>query len=129
MGRPPLNLTRMHLYLDPDDLARVTAIVGDKGVSKFVRDAVRQQLDHIAPADEDRTPPYFEHDGGHSPRLTAAGSAVLFGIIRRRGMSLDQMQECLGFPDPIEFLYALLGYRILPDRAVTVLLRDFLPKE
>lgn len=128
MGRPPLNLTRTHLYLDPDDLARVTAIVGDKGVSKFMRDAMRQQLDRIAPGEEKAGPPYFEHDGGHEPRLSTSGRAMVLEIVRRRGIGFDTLQRDLSIADPIEFLHAVLGYRALPNRAVTALLK-LLPPE
>ncbi len=52
MGRPPLNLQRMHINLSPEDLDRIDAIAGPHGRSKFIREAVAQHLDRIAPADE-----------------------------------------------------------------------------
>ncbi len=121
MGRPPLNVQRTHLNLDPDDIARVTAIVGRKGLSKFVRDAIRQQHDRIAPGEEQAGPPFFESDGGHEPRLSVSGRATVFSILRKKGKSLDEMQRAFGFADPIDFLHALMGHKPLPDQAASAI--------
>jgi hypothetical protein len=128
MGRPALNVQRTHLNLNPDDLARVTAIVGEKGISKFVRDAIRQQLDKIAPGEETAGPPYLESDGGHEHRLSASGRATVFAILRKRKASLDQMQQAFGFSDPIDFIHALLGHRPLPNQAAAVVVSELLGK-
>ena len=128
MGRPPLNVTRTHLNLDTSDLARVIAIVGDNGISKFVRDAVRQQLDQVAPGEEKAGPPFFESDGGHEPRLSASGRATVFAILRQKKRSLDEMQRAFGFDDPIDFLHALLGHRPLPNQAASVIVTELLGK-
>lgn len=128
MGRPPLNHTRTHLHLPQEDLDRIDAIVGDKGRSKFIRDAIRAKLDQIAPADEEPGPPYFEYDGGHEPRLSPSGRATVLAMIKKRAITLDQLQERLSFEDPVEFLHALLGYRTLPNRAVSVLIAQLLPR-
>ena len=37
------------MNLDDDDLARVQALVGHMGMSKFDREAVREKLDQVAP--------------------------------------------------------------------------------
>lgn len=128
MGRPPLNVTRTHLNLDPDDLKRVYEIVGEKGASKFVREAIRLQLDQIAPGEEKSGPPFFESDGGHEPRLSLSGRATVFAILRKKRMSLDQMQAAFGFDDPINFLHALLGHRPLPNQAASVIVSELLSK-
>jgi hypothetical protein len=47
--------------------------------------------------------------------------------IRKSG-SLDQMMSALGYADPVEFLHALLGYSSLPNRAVSALVAQILPK-
>lgn len=52
MGRPPLNLTRVHFTFDPAMLARIDALVGEKNRSAFVRAAVDQALDAAALAHE-----------------------------------------------------------------------------
>ena len=126
MGRPPLKVQRTNLNLDPDDIARVSAIVGEKGISKFVRDAVRHQLDRIAPGDEKAGPPYFESDGGHEPRLSVSGRATVFAILRKKNASLDQMQKAFGFTDPIDFIHALLGHKPLPNQAAAVVVTELL---
>lgn len=127
MGRPPLYNQRINLNLDPDDLARIKAIVGEKGISKFVRDVVAAHLDQVAPGDEAAGPPYFDYDGSHEPRLAAGGRAHLFQTLRRTG-SLDELMRTLGYTDPVEFLHALLGYKSLPNQAVRTLVTDLLPK-
>ena len=103
------------------------AFVGEKGRSKFVRQAIGQQLDQIAPGDDDLKPPFLEYAGRHEPRLTPAGRSVLLTIIRKTG-SLDEMMSALGYTDPVEFLHALLGYSSLPNRAVSALVAQILPK-
>ncbi len=128
MGRKPLYLTRTHLNIDPSDLARIEAIVGRKGLSKFVRDAIRQQLDRIAPGEEQAGPPFFESDGGHEPRLSVSGRATVFSILRKKGKSLDEMQRAFGFADPIDFLHALMGHKPLPDQAASVIVSEMLGK-
>ncbi len=126
MGRRPLNVQRINLNLDPKDVARVSEITGPKGVSKFVRDAVRQQLDHVAPDEAKAGPPYFEDNGGHEPRLTLSGRSAVFGILRKKKATLDDMQRAFGFTDPIEFIHALLGHRSLPNQAAMVVVTELL---
>lgn len=128
MGRPPLHNTVMNLNINPADMRRVGEIVGKKGLSKFVREAVRFELDRIIPGEENSDPPFIERDGGHEQRLTMAGRAALFKVLRRKQMTLDQMQGAFGFSDPIDFLHALLGHKPLPDEAVIACL-ELLPKE
>ncbi len=62
-GRKPLYFTHTHLNINPSDLARIDAIVGRKALSKFVRDAIRQQLDRIAPGEEQAGPPLIGVEG------------------------------------------------------------------
>ena len=69
MGRRKLNIHRVHLNLFPDDMAKVEAIVGSKGVSKFVRDCIKEALAEIEPSEDKLEPPYFEFDGGQVSRL------------------------------------------------------------
>lgn len=45
MGRPALNLLRIHVMLSAHALDRIDALVGEKGRSAFVRKAVDQLLD------------------------------------------------------------------------------------
>jgi hypothetical protein len=101
------------MNLDDGDLVRVQAIVGDKGVSKFVREAIREKLEYVAPGDEKAAPPYFEHNGPHEARLTVSGRAAVFGILRKKKASLDKIQVAFGFGDPIDFLHSLMGHRAL----------------
>lgn len=119
MGRPPLHNVTTHLNLPRDLLDRMDAIVGPKGRSKFVRDALRQLLDRVAPV-PGRQPrqDIFETDGGHEPRLSASGTAAMIEVIRRDGF--DQVMRTLGYTDPLAFLHMLLGYSELPDRTVTL---------
>jgi metal-responsive CopG/Arc/MetJ family transcriptional regulator len=51
MGGPPLNLTRLHVNLSPEDLARIDGVVGTYGRSKFICDTIRSLLDQIAPGE------------------------------------------------------------------------------
>ncbi len=126
MGRPPLNMSRTSLNLDPADLARVTAIVGEKGISKFVRQTIREKLDQIAPGAEKAGPPFFESDGGHEPRLSVSGRATVFAILRKKKASLDELQRAFGFDDPIDFIHALLGHRPLPNQAAGAVVAQLL---
>jgi len=121
-------MIRMHLHVAPADIARVEAIVGAKGVSKFVRDAISQQLNRLAPGDEKAGPPYFESDGGHEQRLSTSGRATVFSILRQKKASLDQMQQAFGIADPIDFIHVLLGHRSLPDQATSVIVTEILGK-
>lgn len=121
-------MTRMHINLPPEDIERISAIVDQKGMSKFIRDAIRLQLDQIAPGEEKAGPPFFESDGGHEPRLSVSGRATVFAILRKKRMSLDQMQKAFGFDDPIDFLHALLGHRPLPNQAASVIVSELLGK-
>ncbi|MGV1867625.1 MULTISPECIES: hypothetical protein [unclassified Rhizobium] len=102
--------------------------VGEKGRSKFIRQAISQQLHQVALGEEKAGPPYFESDGGHEPRLSASGRATIFAILRKKRASLDQLQAAFGFDDPIDLLHALLGHRSLPNRAMTVVITDLLGK-
>ena len=126
MGRPPLNVIRLHVTITPEDIERIDAVAGTHGRSKFIRDAVRQVLDHVEPGDEVKGPPYLEYDGGHEPRLTPSGRTVLFGAIRKRGF--DQVMSSLGFTDPVHFLHGLLGHRTLPDHATSVMVAEIIGK-
>lgn len=128
MGRPPLNNIRMHVYLPPEDIERMDTVVGEKGRSKFIREAIRQQLDQVAPGEEKAGAPFFESDGGHEPRLSASGRTTVFAILRQKKRSLDEMQKAFGFEDPIDFLHALLGHRPLPNQAASVIITDLLGK-
>lgn len=121
-------MTRMHINLPPEDIERISAIVDQKGMSKFIRDAIRLQLDQIAPGEEKAGPPFFESDGSHEPRLSVSGRATVFAILRKKRMSLDQMQAAFGFDDPIDFLHALLGHRPLPNQAAGVIVSEVLGK-
>ena len=123
-----MNVVRTNLNLDPDDLARVQAIVGEKGVSQFTREAIRERLDQIVPGEELAGPPYFEKNGGHEPRLSVSGRATIFAILRKKRISLDQLQAAFGFDDPIDFLHAILGHRSLPNQATTVVITELLGK-
>lgn len=116
MGRPPLHNVTTHLNLPSDLLERMDAIVGPKGRSKFARQAIGQLLDRLAPVRERLGTEPFEHDGGHEPRLSAAGTAQLLDVIRRQGF--DQVMQTLGYTDPAAFLHMLLGHAEL-HRPVT----------
>lgn len=109
MGRPPLHNVTTHLNLPRDLLDRMDAIVGPKGRSKFVRDALRQLLDRIAPAPGQPVGrDIWESDGGHDPRLSAAGTAAMLDVIRKQGF--DQVMRSLDYTDPLAFLHMLLGH-------------------
>jgi len=45
MGRPPLYHTKIHVSLDQKDIDRIDVLVGDKGRSKFIREAVAKWLE------------------------------------------------------------------------------------
>jgi len=47
MGRPTLNYQRTHISFSPEALARLDALVGEKGRAPFVRKAVDQMLDAV----------------------------------------------------------------------------------
>lgn len=109
MGRPPLHNVTTHLNLPQDLLDRMDAIVGPKGRSKFVRQAVGQLLDRLAPAPgQPAGRDIWESDGGHDPRLSAAGTAAMLELIRKQGF--DQVMRSLDITDPQDFLYLLLGH-------------------
>lgn len=116
MGRPPLNNLRTHVNLDPEALARIDALAGVKGRSKFIRAAVEQMLGEVAPARA--RPPYFASSNG-ATRLTSGGTAAVLHLIRKSGW--DAVTERFGIKDPAEFLQALLGHRDLPTEAVRYL--------
>lgn len=118
MGRPPLFHTRTHINLPAEDLARIDAIVGQKGRSKFIRQAVQQMLGRLDPTPDELGPDVFEHDGGHEPRLSAAGTAALLEVIRKQGF--DQVMRTLDYSDPKAFLHLLLGHSELTNRTVTL---------
>lgn len=126
MGRRKLNIHRVHLNLFPDDMAKVEAIVGSKGVSKFVRDCIKEALAEIEPGEDKLEPPYFEFDGGHEPRLSRSGRAIVFATLRRKKISLDEMQKLMGIDDPIDFIHTLLGHKPLSDKASTVMTWDLI---
>ncbi|MGV1867245.1 MULTISPECIES: hypothetical protein [unclassified Rhizobium] len=126
MGRKSLGVSRHNMNLDDDDLARVQAMVGNHGVSKFVREAIREKLDYVSPDEEKAGPPYFEHNGQHEARLTVSGRAAVFGILRKKKASLDEIQAAFGFSDPIDFIHALMGHRVLPDKATTIVITELL---
>ncbi|SMD20331.1 hypothetical protein [Rhizobium sp. RU36D] len=117
MGRPPLYMQRTSLNLDPGDLARTAEIVGEKGISKFVRDAMREKLARLAPTPAETSGDIFEHDGGHEPRLSAAGTDALMSVIAKKGF--DQVMASLGYTDHRAFLHMLLGHSELPNEVVT----------
>lgn len=47
MGRPALYLIRTHVSLSAEALNRIDALVGEKGRSAFVREAVDKLLDAV----------------------------------------------------------------------------------
>lgn len=91
--------------------------MGPKGLSKFVRDTMRQQLARLAPTQAETSGDIFEHDGGHEPRLSAAGTEALMQVISKRGF--DQVMTSLGYTDHRAFLHMLLGHSELPNAVVT----------
>lgn len=111
MGRPPLNLTRMHVNLSDEVIERMDAVVGAKGRSKFIREAIDQQLNRLAPLPARSGPPYTEFVG-HEVRLTPSGTTSLMRVIAKRGF--DKVMKDLGFTDPFAFLHCLLGITPLP---------------
>lgn len=44
MGRPPLNNRSTHVRLPPEDFARIEGLVGSRGMSAFIREAVANEL-------------------------------------------------------------------------------------
>ncbi len=118
MGRPPLYMVSTHLNLPQDLLDRMDAIVGPKGRSKFVRQAVAQLLDRMAPTPATvASNGIWESDGGHEPRLSAAGTAAMLALIRKLGF--DRVMAELEFTDPLAFLNMLLGHSELQNQTVT----------
>lgn len=109
MGRPPLHMTTTHLNLPQDMLDRMDAIVGPKGRSKFARQAIGQLLDRLAPDPQKLLgQAIWEFDGGHEPRLSAAGTAAMIELIGKIGF--DRVMEKLEITDPLTFLHLLLGH-------------------
>lgn len=108
---------RISLNLDPVDLDRAAAIVGQKGLSKFVRDAMRRELARLAPTPAETSGDIFERNGGHEPRLSAAGTDALMQVIGKHGF--DQVMASLGYTDHRTFLHMLLGHSELPNQVVT----------
>lgn len=47
MGRPALYLRRTHISFSTETLARLDAIVGEKGRAAFIRKATEQMLDAV----------------------------------------------------------------------------------
>ena len=45
MGRPPLHHRSTNVRLPPEDRARIEEIVGERGMGRFIRDAVAAELD------------------------------------------------------------------------------------
>lgn len=128
MGRLPLDIRRYHLNLLPSDMDRIETIVGSKGMSKFVRDAIKEKLAELAPGEELAGPPFFESDGSHFFRLSLSGRATVFQILRKRRASLDELQKAFGIEDPVDFLYVLLGHKHLPNGAPSVVITHLLGK-
>jgi len=109
MGRPPLHNVTTHLNLPQDLLDRMDAIVGPKGRSKFARQAIGQLLDRLAPVPARLIgQAVWEFDGGHEPRLSAAGTAAMIELVRKIGF--DQVMQRLEITDPMEFLNFLMGH-------------------
>ncbi|MDR7231407.1 metal-responsive CopG/Arc/MetJ family transcriptional regulator [Caulobacter sp. BE264] len=50
MGRPRLDYIRTHISIDAKALARLDAIVGEKGRAAFIRKALDQMLDAVEEA-------------------------------------------------------------------------------
>jgi hypothetical protein len=128
MGRPPLNVTVINLNIDDADMKRVSALGGPHRLSKFVRDAVRYQLDQVAPDEAEAGPPYFEGDGGQEQRLSVSGRAAIFANLRKKKASLDQLQAAFGFDDPVDFIHVLLGHRSLPNQTARVVVKEVVGK-
>jgi hypothetical protein len=119
MGRPPLHMITTHLNLPQDLLDRMDALVGPRGRSKFARQAIGQLLDRLAPVPaEVAGRDIWEKDGGHEPRLSAAGTAAMLEVIRKQGF--DPVMRTLGFTDPAAFLQMLLGHAELQNATVTL---------
>jgi hypothetical protein len=113
MGWPPLYNVTTHLNLPRDLLDRIDAIVGPKGRSKFVRDALRQLLGRLAPVPERPVGhAIWEFDGGQEPRLSAAGTAAMIEQIRK----IDQVMQRLETTDPMKFLQVLVGHAEVSDQ-------------
>lgn len=50
MGRPRLDYIRTHISFEAETLARLDAIVGEKGRAAFIRKATNQMLDAVEEA-------------------------------------------------------------------------------
>lgn len=50
MGRPRLDYLRTHISIDRSAIARLDAIVGEKGRAAFIRKALDQMLDQVEEA-------------------------------------------------------------------------------
>ncbi|OAJ66347.1 hypothetical protein A0123_03024 [Gluconobacter cerinus] len=44
MGRPPLNFKMTSVRLSPEERDRIIALVGDRGMAQFIREAVEKEL-------------------------------------------------------------------------------------
>ncbi|MEJ5155732.1 hypothetical protein [Gluconobacter wancherniae] len=44
MGRPPLNVKMTSVRLSPEERDRIIALVGDRGMAQFIREAVEKEL-------------------------------------------------------------------------------------
>lgn len=44
MGRPPLNIKMTSVRLSPEERQRIIALVGDRGMAQFIREAVEKEL-------------------------------------------------------------------------------------
>ena len=44
MGRPPLNHRSTNVRLPPEDRARIEELVGERGMGKFIREAIANEL-------------------------------------------------------------------------------------
>lgn len=45
MGRPPLNNRSTHVRLPPEHFERIEELVGSRGMSAFIREAVENELE------------------------------------------------------------------------------------
>lgn len=55
MGRPPLNVKETKVRLTDEQRARIEAIVGTYGMSKFIREAVDRELERREASSAPRT--------------------------------------------------------------------------
>lgn len=61
MGRPPLQVRKTTVRLPEDVFERITALVGDRRMAEFIRDAVVSELERREAADADKP------RGAHKP--------------------------------------------------------------